>query len=164
MTVKFVLFICLLAVVTGAATTLFLNQTKKQIAQSQMLSEKDILAECTSHTEDHPHYHVQLTITTFGKNFPIPANTGIDNGCMHPLHTHDTSGRLHIDYKRSYPFIIGDFFTVWGMIFNQRQIGNLLTGERYTIQMLVNKKEHNEFEKYILKDGDKIEITVENKK
>lgn len=165
MNAKFILIICLIAIFTGVVTTFVLNKTEAKKTQPPITkSENSIIAECTTHIEGHVHYHAQLTITVFGKNFPIPANAGIDDGCMHPLHTHDTSGEVHIDYYKPYPFTIGDFFTTWGMIFNRYQLGNLLSGGRYTIQIRINKKGNSEFEKYVIKDNDNIEIVVSNKK
>ncbi len=164
MKTKFIFFIIILAIVTEGITTFVLNRIQQNISTEPQITSNNILSECTTHAVGHVHYHAQLTITINGKNFPVPPNAGIDAGCMHPLHTHDASGTIHIDYYKPHSFTIGDFFTDWGMIFNRYQLGNLLMGQRYSMKMSVNKKENHEYEKYIIKDHDIIDIVVTTKK
>ena len=132
--------------------------------QHNQQSKTEILASCTRHIQGHVHYHALLSITYLGEPFTIPANTGIENGCMHPLHTHDTTGRIHIDYHTPYPFTLGDFFTSWGIVFHSRQVGSILAGNRYIITMLVNGKNNTQFEKYVIHDQDTIHIKITKKK
>ena len=48
------------------------------------------------------HYHLQLNITIAGERIEIPANIGFEkdgNGdtlFLHPIHTYDNSGRIHV--------------------------------------------------------------------
>jgi len=63
------------------------------------------------------HWHPQLDIYSAGVPVTIPANIGIEAGCHQPLHTHDTSGQIHVETDRNRMYSIGDFFTVWGRAF-----------------------------------------------
>ena len=44
------------------------------------------------------HYHAIVSISVLNEAVEIPGNVGLnDPGCnMRPLHTHDTSGKIHI--------------------------------------------------------------------
>jgi hypothetical protein len=52
----------------------------------------------------------------------IPANVGIDNICGKPLHTHDASGTIHVETDVNQNYTIGDFFLIWGKVFNSSGI------------------------------------------
>lgn len=41
---------------------------------------------------------------------------------MRPLHTHDTSGQIHVEPIVARDITIGDFFLVWGKVFNSSGI------------------------------------------
>ncbi len=54
----------------------------------------------------------------------VPANVGLSPAVGEvPLHTHDTSGVLHIEAGQPYPFKLGQFFEVWGVKFTDTQLG-----------------------------------------
>ena len=56
---------------------------------------------------------------------------------------------------------LGRFFQVWGKDFNLTTIMDKKNDQGGTVKMLVNGKENAEFENYLMKDGDKIEISYE---
>jgi hypothetical protein len=62
------------------------------------------------------HYHAHLDIIVRGKKVPVPANIGIDTrqGRITALHTHDTSGVIHIESEKDVPFTLGQLFAEWG--------------------------------------------------
>lgn len=63
------------------------------------------------------HIHPVLNITVDGEPEEIPVNVGIAPNCMSEIHTHDTTGTLHIESfiaGRVHDFNLGDFFSVWG--------------------------------------------------
>lgn len=76
-------------------------------------SPKDPLQECLRHQGVLMHIHPHLALMVEGKPVKIPANVGIAGECMRPLHTHDDSGTIHIEYKQFQDFTLGDFFRVW---------------------------------------------------
>lgn len=122
-----------------------------------------VLATCTTHIEGHVHYHAQLHIQVDKTPVAIPADIGITN-CMHPVHTHDDSGLIHIDYKNPYPFTLDDFFTLWGVVFTKDQVAKYRTADGYRINLSVNGRENHDFEKYVLQDNDTIDITINSVK
>src|SRR3989475_4379207 len=52
----------------------------------------------------------------------IPANIGFSSDCARPLHTHDTSGTIHVETDVNQNYTIGDFFLIWGKVFNSSGI------------------------------------------
>jgi hypothetical protein len=109
------------------------------------------------------HYHPHLTITIKGENIPIPKDVGI--GAVHnPVHTHDADGIVHLEFEgvvKKEDTKLGKFFEVWGKDFSKDSIMGNKTGAGGTVKMKVNGAENTEFENYLMKDGDKIEIIYE---
>ena len=64
------------------------------------------------------HWHTQLSIYSGGMPSTIPADIGLTVLCAEPLHTHDTSGTIHIEPDLNRLYSIGDFFRVWGRSFD----------------------------------------------
>lgn len=107
------------------------------------------------------HRHVQLTILINGRVQDIPANLGI--GVRHnPIHTHDRDSVIHLEFEG---FVTMDdlrlreFFKVWGKRFDRNCILEYCNGPDGNVKMLVNGQENQEFESYVMKDKDVIEIT-----
>ena len=89
---------------------------------------------------------------------PIPADIGIDpNGrFISPLHTHDTTGVIHMEATHTYPFTLGQFFTVWGVAFSAHQLGAYRDGPRRRVQIYVNGKAIANPVGYVMKPHDSI--------
>ena len=96
------------------------------------------------------HDHVNLTIVILGVRQTIPANVGIIDQCMRPMHTHDSSGLIHVESPVAHEFTIGDFFTVWsesgGQPFSSTTIMGRTTGGGHTIDMTVDGVTNTLFE------------------
>jgi hypothetical protein len=61
------------------------------------------------------HIHAHLDIIVNGKSAKVPAGIGIKpNECLYWLHTHDTSGVIHIEAPQETKFTLGQFIQVWG--------------------------------------------------
>ncbi len=76
------------------------------------------------------HYHANLQIIVNGQNEKVPADVGFGPGgsCLFWLHTHDTSGVIHIETPNaSRVYYLGDFFAVWSKTVNQS--GTILLGD-----------------------------------
>jgi hypothetical protein len=71
------------------------------------------------------HYHAHLDVIVDGKRVTVPAQLGIDNirQAISPLHTHDTTGIVHIESAKDIPFTLGQFFTEWGQPLTAQQVG-----------------------------------------
>ncbi len=116
------------------------------------------------------HIHPHLSIMIDGQAQVIPANVGIDSFCMRPVHTHDDSGTIHLEFPQARNVMLGDFFTIWGKRFDRNCvldscIGSPKPGEggRRTLKLRVNGKDNTEFERYLMHDKDQIEIILDSK-
>ncbi len=110
-----------------------------------------------SHQNIALHIHSNLKILIDGEEIEIPANIGVSEGVMRPVHTHDSTGEIHIEgpYKRD--FTVGDFFLVWEKTLNSNCVFDYCS-EKGELKFFVNGKENNEFENYVMKDRDQIRI------
>ena len=63
------------------------------------------------------HIHAHLDVFLNGQAVAVPANIGIDYVSSHitPLHTHDSSGVIHIESPDMRTYTLGQFFTEWGV-------------------------------------------------
>jgi hypothetical protein len=86
------------------------------------------------------HIHAMLRVYVEGKQIPVPANVGIDPNAtsLAPLHTHDTSGIVHIESTEQYPFTLGQFFTIWGVKFTSSQLGGYVAGNGKALSVYAN--------------------------
>ena len=128
---------------------------------------EDTCLEGTSHSGGISHTHSSLSIIIQGEEISIPQNIGIqDSVCpdgMRGIHTHDDTGRLHIETPSQIDAPIGAFFNIWGEIFNSEQIFDNIADSDHEVIMLVNGEVNDEFENYIMLDGDTIKISFEEK-
>lgn len=76
------------------------------------------------------HIHQHLSITVDGQQVPVPANLGVDprQGSMSALHTHDTSGIIHVESPKVASFTLGQLFTEWGVKLGSHQIAGYRDG------------------------------------
>lgn len=118
----------------------------------------DITNTCINHTGASMHIHPELRIVINGEKQDVPANVGVSPACMRPLHTHDDTGRLHVEFPQPRNFTLGEFFKVWDKPFLAAQIFDYIADDTRTLTMTVNGVSNNEFENLVLKDRDQIEI------
>jgi hypothetical protein len=106
------------------------------------------------------HIHAMLRIYINGKQEPIPANIGIDpqGQFLAALHTHDTSGIIHMEADNFYPFKLGQFMEMWGVKFTDTQIGAYYNQGKNTVQVYVNGKKVADPVNYEMKRHDAIVI------
>lgn len=71
------------------------------------------------------HYHAHLDVVVRRVAIEVPANIGIDvrRHRISPLHTHDTSGIVHIESAVDIPFTLGQFFAEWGQPLTADRVG-----------------------------------------
>lgn len=112
------------------------------------------------------HWHPTLDIYIKGKRQEIPANIGI--GAIHQeIHTHDEDakdGVLHMEMNglvTKDETELGNFFKIWGKKFSKDEIFENKNGAEGEVKFFVNGYENQEFEKYRMKDRDKLEIRYE---
>ncbi|MEK7098858.1 MAG: hypothetical protein AAB908_03060 [Patescibacteria group bacterium] len=114
-------------------------------------SDPDVLA------RNGMHSHPTLAIYVKGEKQEIPANIGI--GATHsPMHTHTedaAQGVVHLEFSgmvRTEDAMLGEFFKNWGK--DMRSFGS-------NMRMTVNGVENTEYERYIMRDKDVIELHYE---
>src|SRR3989338_11016366 len=109
------------------------------------------------------HWHASLVIRIEGESQDIPANIGLV--VVHnPIHTHDSSGVIHMEFEGLVAednLKLGQFFNVWNKQFNANCVFEFCNGSEGSGKMSVNGESNTEFENYLMKDGDKIEIRYE---
>jgi hypothetical protein len=106
------------------------------------------------------HIHPHLTIIINGQTQAIPAGIGIPLGQdgAHPLHTHDSSGTIHVESTQQLPFRLEDFFTIWGQEFNRHDILGHSTNAHHRLTMTVDGRRSTAFGSLLLQDGQQIVI------
>lgn len=90
------------------------------------------------------HIHQHLDIFIDGMRPTVPSEIGILTSpqlIFSPLHTHDTSGIIHVESPTEETFTLGQFFDVWGVPFTQTCLGGYCTGGRKTLQVFVDGHE-----------------------
>ncbi len=114
-------------------------------------------------TRNGLHSHPVLEIYVKGEKQPIPVNIGIGGKYsslpmgMSPIHTHDDAvdGIIHLEFSgvvRKSDITLGEFLKTWGKDANS--FGS-------NVKMTVNGVKNTELDKYIMGDGDRIELRYE---
>ncbi|GGV50664.1 hypothetical protein GCM10010277_45460 [Streptomyces longisporoflavus] len=71
------------------------------------------------------HIHTTLKVYSGGRPVTVPADIGIDRSGpkprYSPLHTHDTTGTLHVESEEWRDFTLGQFMTEWGVSTAQKK-------------------------------------------
>ncbi|HEX9141341.1 MAG TPA: hypothetical protein VF833_03865 [Gaiellaceae bacterium] len=107
------------------------------------------------------HEHAHLTILIRGQIKTVPAFVGITATQICWLHTHDTSGIIHVEAGDSRTLTLGDFFAVW----RQPLGATVIDGERVasgeSIQVTVNQQPYTGApEAIVLKDHEDIVLQL----
>ena len=81
-------------------------------------------------------FHVTIYDGALNQNLTIPANIGVTNGIwlnhtldgfgppgFAPLSTRDTSGTIYVQSVAPRLFVLSDFFSIWGQIYNKTCVG-----------------------------------------
>ena len=60
------------------------------------------------------HLHSQLAVyLPDGTSAEVPADIGVGNSCMYWLHTHDATGKLHVEAPAATAATLADFLEIW---------------------------------------------------
>ena len=112
------------------------------------------------------HWHPTLEIFVRGEKVDIPANIGLGQQYssmptfdrsmgMTAVHTHEDMPVIHLEFPglvRSSDITLGTFLRVWGK--DIRSFGE-------SVRMTVGGAENTEYENYIMRDGDKIQLNYD---
>lgn len=127
------------------------------LANQEPLPEEEIIS------KGGLHWHPELSISILGEKQKISANIGLGITEKY-IHTHDSSGVIHLEFPGRVlknDIRLASFFDVWGKRFTKDCIFDKCRGSEGELKILVNGKENNEFENYLMRDKDKIEIIFE---
>jgi len=76
------------------------------------------------------HVHSHLDIFDRGTQIQVPTYAGIvaganGAGCLYWVHTHDSSGIIHIEAPELATYTLGNFFHIWGGGLSRQVVGTL---------------------------------------
>jgi hypothetical protein len=107
------------------------------------------------------HEHAHLTILIRGQLKTVPALIGITATQICWLHTHDTSGIIHIEAGDQRTFTLGDIFAVWRQPLSQTVIDGERPGSGESISVTVNGQATAQPpEQIVLKDHEDIVLEI----
>ncbi|MBI4085907.1 MAG: hypothetical protein HY433_01535 [Candidatus Liptonbacteria bacterium] len=129
-----------------------------------LVSTRSLAMGCTLDMYTRFHIHPRLRIVINGAEQIIPASIGVSPSCMHPLHTHDTIGTIHIESPEQRDFTLGDFFAVWNKPFDKSQVLDYKADATHEIVMAVGGQPSDAYENLIFKDNQQIVIEYKSKK
>jgi hypothetical protein len=79
--------------------------------------------ECWAMEQVNYHVHAKLELYVRGEKRTVPAYVGIiPNRCMYWLHTHDSTGWIHVEAPRQIRATLGQFFDVWGQPLSRERV------------------------------------------
>lgn len=120
-----------------------INNPDKEIISKW--KEMDVECLTNGHTNSAQHIHPHLEIVIDGQNSYVPENIGILKSCMAELHTHDNSGKIHIETNYAgKKFALQKFFDLWGESIEKKG---------YNLEMTVGGLPSQEFGNLILEDN-----------
>lgn len=88
------------------------------------------------------HIHQHLTVTVDGKAVQVPADIGIDEQAQRisAIHTHDTSGIVHVESPEVRTFHLDQVFAEWNVRLAKHAIGSYVDGkDGATVTVFVNQ-------------------------
>ncbi len=155
----------------GALTIIFVLIAVLSPDSLTTSDDERLLAVCLAgHNELVQHNHVEVHIIIDGVTQSIPSDLGVnDNSCnpgMRAIHTHDGSGRLHIETPYKTTPNLGNFFSIWGQPFDSTHLMDAVVDDGHQIVMRVSESDaayqagqyvvSEEYEMHKLSDGEVI--------
>ena len=129
-----------------------------------------IAHKCLDHSGLARHDQSNLNIYINGDEYVVPSSVGIntevcnqEGGNMHTVHTHDGSGKLHIESNEDIDIPIGVFFDIWGVHFNETGIFDYRVNSTHELIMTVDGVTNYDFDNYLLVDGKEIALVYQER-
>jgi hypothetical protein len=93
---------------------------RAEVAGLTMLTEEGVVM----------HLHEHLSVTVDGRRVTVPAHIGIDTVAdrYSPIHTHDTTGIVHVESAVPRTFLLGQVFTEWDVELGPGSVGGYHDG------------------------------------
>lgn len=131
---------------------------------------------CDAKKPMHIHPHLQVLVD--GVERQIPSNIGLQGGPwvsheldqyidpnevrggaqLSPLHTHDSSGIIHVEAAVTRGFTLGEFFAVWGQPLGPQQTWNMAANSNHQLTLEVDGVASGLWESLLLQDGQHIVV------
>lgn len=152
-----------IVVIIGGTVWWFTSRTEPTTAQEaaqQSQRVRDLALSCTTDTATTFHIHAHLSISINGADRAVPTDVGISAACMHPLHTHDGTGIIHIESPRKEDFTLGDFMAVWQEDFTSAKVLDTTIDGQHQLTLFVNGKVVTTAGATVLHDHDSVAMYV----
>ena len=122
-------------IILGVIITTNLINSNKSSNTSQLTSSNPLYPvvdniSCDSLEHSAFHIHAHLSIYIDGQSVGVPQNVGVasDQSCLYWLHTHDSTGVIHIEAPAANEgYKLGTFFKEWKDVFTSLQYPNQLS-------------------------------------
>ena len=101
------------------------------------------------------HIHQRMALLVNGKFAYIPPGIGIDEHVkfIAELHTHDSSGIIHVESPVVRDYTLGEFFDVWGLRFSSHCLGGYCeTAKKHVFVWANGKRVKGDPRKVVLSD------------
>jgi hypothetical protein len=110
------------------------------------------------------HIHANLAILVDGNQVPVPADIGISPTAESSMHTHDTSGVVHMESAQQTTFSLGQFFDVWGVRLSPTCIGGACASGDVSLGAFLNgTKVSGNPQNIVLHDHDNVVLVLGTK-
>jgi hypothetical protein len=107
------------------------------------------------------HYHSHVDIFVNGKPEPVASSLGrVDQSLFSPLHTHATSGLIHIEAPEDQDFTVGMLFTEWGVRLTNACIGGYCSPDTKLEAYVDGTSYTGPISTIVLKRGEEIAIVI----
>lgn len=137
-----------------AGATLASLPSESQLRQN--LEKAGLQALSAEGTAFHIHQHLDIIIN--GEKTAVPASLGIGSNFISEIHTHNTSGVLHVEAPAQKDFKLSQFFDQWGIKFDDNCIADYCANEQNKLIVAVNGQQISNARDYVLKSHDEIEV------
>lgn len=99
------------------------------------------------------HYHALVLIYIDGQPVQVPQNVGIasDQSCFYWMHTHDTTGVIHMEAPSGRDFTLGNFLDIWSTQFSQLGYQNQLSSASGWVVYIGGQKYSGDFHNILMK-------------
>jgi hypothetical protein len=91
---------------------------------------QDVMGLSCANMVENYHVHMHLSIILNGDALAVPSHIGIveksaTSECFYNLHTHEESGKIHIEAPAPGVFTLGQLFAVWGQPLSRDNIAGM---------------------------------------
>ena len=153
-------------VAVGVAVAAIIAGSVALFASQQPPSSSQMTPQGNDNNNNKPmvmHIHPSITIVdSNGKQMSLPTDIGINPSLwkdhsldqfgmqgMSPLHTHDSSGTLHVESNAERVYSLGQFMDVWGGIDSSK-----------IIKVTSDGSEVKDYARHVFKDGERIIVEI----